>query len=359
MARRTSDIVVVGGGPAGAVCARQLARLGHDVVLAERTRASRPRVGESCRPAVRRLLEANCDLSIPERHYRTLAAFHSAWGQDTTEGRSLEFWHAENGIAVDRAAFDDWLIESAEDAGVTVLRNCNVTEGQTNGRESVLRAVSDGSELALRARFVIEATGRRMRSLTQPDARRIATDALVCASVELADHSMSADAALIEACDSGWWYAVQDPSGNLVVAMFTDADMVPSAQQRRNWFEAHLTRTAHIKRVALPMSTDVAVAICGARTSVRRVLWRNTYIAIGDAAWCIDPLSGTGIERAIRDGIDAAAAVSQSITGGTLHPMQRHACARANAFQEQRELQRHYYGMEGRWRHEPFWSRRM
>ena len=52
-----ADLCVVGGGPAGAGFALRMAQLGHDVVLVERERFPRPRVGESLVPAILPLFE--------------------------------------------------------------------------------------------------------------------------------------------------------------------------------------------------------------------------------------------------------------------------------------------------------------
>ncbi|NUT46563.1 MAG: FAD-dependent oxidoreductase, partial [Saccharothrix sp.] len=53
----TWDVCVIGGGPAGSVCALRLARLGHRVVLVERRPFPRPHVGEALAPGVVPLLE--------------------------------------------------------------------------------------------------------------------------------------------------------------------------------------------------------------------------------------------------------------------------------------------------------------
>src|SRR3954454_9249296 len=57
---RTADVVIIGGGPAGAVTAAYLARAGHDVVLVERAPAWRWRAGGvfSSPAAVRELRHA-------------------------------------------------------------------------------------------------------------------------------------------------------------------------------------------------------------------------------------------------------------------------------------------------------------
>ena len=58
------------------------------------------------------------------------------------------------------------------------------------------------------------------------------------------------------------------------------------------------------------------------------------WISVGDAAWALDPLSGNGIERAVNDGINAAAAINLVMRSGDLAPLKAHAVAKAKAFVE-------------------------
>ncbi|MGH8908370.1 MAG: NAD(P)/FAD-dependent oxidoreductase [Egibacteraceae bacterium] len=352
-------IAVIGGGPAGSICARQLARLGHDVLLAERSSSSRPRVGETCGPGTRRLLEGLCSLSPPRTAYRPLTTFSSAWGSEEVDGRRFAFWQAENGLVLDRMTFDDWLLGSAEAAGVTVLRGCHVVSGRRSDKEWILSGVIDGREQTLAASFVVEATGRRTRSVVQPDAKRFFTDALVCLSVELTEQLSDDPIALVESCRTGWWYTVQVPNGKQIVALFTDADLVEPGGNRLNWLNAVLSATSHVRRLTHPLPKDARVHVCDARTSVRNVLWRNTWISIGDAAWSLDPLSGAGIERAVKDGIDAAPSISRAVISGDVEQLRVHALSRAHSFRHSLAVQRQYYGIETRWKDSIFWRRRM
>lgn len=203
--------------------------------------------------------------------------FFSAWGSEELDGRSLAFWQAGSGLVLDRTTFDEWLLGSAEAAGVTVLRGCRITSARWHEKEWLLSSLMDGSEQALAASFIAEATGRMARSVVQPDVRRFFMDALVCRSVELPERSSDSPIAMVESCTVGWWYTVRLPNGRQTVALFTDADLVEPAETRINWLDAVLKTTSHFRRLADRFPQDVRIHVCDARTSVRNVLWRDSW----------------------------------------------------------------------------------
>jgi flavin-dependent dehydrogenase len=352
-------VIVIGGGPAGSICALQLARLGHSVTLAERSAGPSPQLGETCGPRIKRVLEGACNLSLPRTIYRPLDTFLSAWGSDEVDVRNFVFWQAESGLVLDRTAFNEWLLSSAESAGVNILRGCHMSTGWPCAEGWTLKCLIDGREQMLSASFIVEATGPRARSVVQPGVTRFFTDALVCLSVELCGPSSEHPTVMVESCAAGWWYLAELIGGRQIVALFTDADMVAAAETRSEWFNSILDTTSHIRRLVHDFPKDARVRVCDARTSVRNILWRDAWLSIGDAVWCLDPLSGAGIERAINDGISAANAISRALTVGDAELLRAHAVSRAHSFRESLAAQRSYYGAETRWRETVFWHRRM
>ena len=350
--------VVLGSGPAGSICARQLALRGHDVLMTERSSSFRRRVGETCGPVVRRLLEGACGLFLPHGSYRTITSISSAWGLNQIDGRRFALWHADNGLVLDRPVFDEWLVRAAEATGVSVLRGCRISGGRKHKEGWLLDAQTEGSERTLHAGFIVEATGRGARSVVLPEVRTFATDALACVTVELPEELCDNSAALVEACREGWWYSVALPNGRHMLALFTDADLIARARGRRDWLNAVIGTTTHIRQQAPRLSGDLPIQVCGARTAVRSILWCDTWTSIGDAAWSLDPLSGAGIARAVDDGISTAAAISRALTDGDFGALRVQALTRANSFQESLAVQRRYYRAEKRWRNSAFWHRR-
>ena len=147
--------------------------------------------------------------------------------------------------------------------------------------------------------------------------------------------------------------------GTQVVNLFTDSDMINASSTRVEWFNAVLDKTTHMRDLVGDSARDADVRICDARTSIRSVLWRNGWISIGDAAWCLDPLSGTGIQRAINDGISAANTISRFLTTGSSDELRNYAVSQAESFKESLTTQRLYYSLETRWSSAAFWRRRL
>src|SRR5215510_13158227 len=125
--RSECDVVVLGGGPAGAAAAITLTRAGRSVVVIEKSQYAQPRIGETLPPAARpRLVE----LAVWEPF---LAAGHlpspgvlSVWGEDELYETHFIFNPYGQGWHLDRQRFDTMLAQAARQAGARLCCDAQV-----------------------------------------------------------------------------------------------------------------------------------------------------------------------------------------------------------------------------------------
>jgi len=159
------DVLIVGGGPAGATIATLLARQGRHVVMLEKAHHPRFHVGESLLPANVPLLDR---LGVREQ----VAAIGMAkWGVDFCSPQhahcsALEFgeaWDKSMPMAwqVRRAEFDNILFCNAQASGAVTHEGCSVRRVAFDAEGATVDAVQgDGAAQRWRARFVVDASGR-------------------------------------------------------------------------------------------------------------------------------------------------------------------------------------------------------
>jgi flavin-dependent dehydrogenase len=357
------DVVVLGGGPAGAATATALARLHRTVALFEPSSFDRPRAGETLGAEVQTLLTAlgldgtSAPAPVPFR------AVRSAWGSPDLVERSLITHPLGDGWHVDRARFDDDVARKAAEAGVSVRLHC--------GRCEVARtpdgfAISPAAGEAASGQWLVDASGRGAPvSTALGEGRWMQFDRLVGLLGRMAlPAGRTADPELLlEADEHGWWYSVPQPGGTLLVALMTDADL-PVARGRAGLNErwsAALARTIHTRERAggatLAGPIHTVRADSGLLLPDRGRGWR----AVGDAAMAQDPLAGNGVARALRSAMAAAEIdrtldpVEAVLQVGRSDPDQ---VGRSDRFSNYLDQRAHYYATERRWPSSLFWMRR-
>lgn len=154
------DVIVVGGGVAGNVCAYLLAQEGHEVLLIERgvEPGSKNLSGGVFYCRVMQEIFPNFLEEAPLERVITRNCLSFL---NPTSAVNVDYWDARlaepvNAVTVLRAKFDPWLAQQCEEAGVTIMPGIKVDElVQESGRFVGVRAGED----ELRARVIVAADG--------------------------------------------------------------------------------------------------------------------------------------------------------------------------------------------------------
>jgi flavin-dependent dehydrogenase len=304
------DVAIAGGGPAGSALACRIAAAGHSVVIVESSRYHEERIGESLAPVVAPLLR---ELGVwsdflkldPLPSWGT----RSLWGTSAMQSHSHLQNPYQHGWHVDRRALDDLLAAVAQARGADVWRGRTV---RSIHRDADRWSLDVGSGSRVQARVVVDATGRRSLLARRLGARRMVFDRLVGVGVRWDNAPGDQQYVLVEAHADGWWYSAPIPRGGMITMLMTDVDVCRGRHLRHEseWRTAlHATR-ATVGRIAGARSgTPVRVRPA---TSIRiRRTDALPWLAVGDAALAVDPITGSGVVRALRTAAAAADTVGR------------------------------------------------
>lgn len=299
----TTDVAVIGGGPAGAVLAARLAQLGLDICLIERARFPRRHLGESLSPGVLPMLASMGAARVVEAS-GCWPVHEVSTNWDGTEGVRRD--PRREGRLVDRGAFDAALLAHAAAAGVRLLQPAQVRERVRTSDGFRLTVDSAGERLDLDASFLADARGR---SATL-SARR-ATGARTIAIFGYWTGDALPERPRIEAGEREWYWGVPIPDGSYNTLVFVDArrfraEPAASLEDRLRALLERSLLMRHVrgaKLVAPVRAVDATPYVCEDGVSPR-------HIRVGDAALALDPLSSSGVQKAIQTALSGAIVVN-------------------------------------------------
>jgi flavin-dependent dehydrogenase len=303
------DVVVVGGGPAGAAAALKAARLGHEVCLIDRGSGSwHGGFAQSLAPSVLPLLDAlGVSEDIEAARFSHSAGVLLLWGEGQPRYRAFEH---RQGLQIERGLFDSILRNAAMRAGAIVLCPANVHAVERTPEETTawrVRLTIGSERLEIRTRILVDAAGRK---LSPPAARARTSPPLICVLGRWRASRNVASGSVVEAGADCWYWAGRQRNGTLTAAVFFDPRSRLLAG-RVSLATAYCALIAN-SRLLRDVGGDLLAPVIACDATSRHVHdpLEENLVRVGEAAVSLDPLSSQGIQAALTAGLQAAIVVN-------------------------------------------------
>lgn len=326
----TTDVIVIGGGPAGSCAATILGRAGRSVRVLERERFPRFHVGESLLPynaGIFDELGLTPKLRAAGFPIKKGAQFHLGNGSKGTAfvfgaGRFTRFPEA---FQVERSRFDEILLRHAAQSGAQVAEEVEVERVDADA-DGVTVTVKGG--VRHRAKMVIDASGRgnvtgslEGLKVMNPKLKKLAVFGHY-EGVRVDEGSKGGDTVIIRQEDHWFWLIPLQldgqGAGKVSVGVIVDRDAFAASGLKGPEFLQQRIDASPPVRERLASARLVSPIHVTSDFSYRNSrLWSRRCVRVGDAAGFIDPIFSSGVFLAMFSARAAVGAVEAALRAGT------------------------------------------
>ena len=325
------DVVVLGGGPAGATTAAVLAQHGRKVMVLEKDSFPRYHVGESLMPycwfPLNRIgvLEKIKASAFPKKYS---VQFVTPAGKVSQPFYFFEHWKHDAAVTwqVVRSDFDKMLLDTAEESGADVRYNTKAKEilRDENGKVVGVRAeTASGESFVVNAKVTVDATGRDALAaarnhwrIKDPVLNKIA----LWTYYKGAHRDPGIDEAATTICylpGKAWFWYIPLPDDVVGVGVVADREYL--YRDTRDKAEI-LTRESQVN----PWTAErlKGAEQFGPYWATGEFSYRSEYCAddglvlVGDAFAFLDPVFSSGVYLALKSGELAGDAIHAAIGDG-------------------------------------------
>src|SRR6266571_3071341 len=316
------DVAIIGGGPAGSTAAALLARASRRVIVFEREKFPRFHIGESLLPFS---MKAFTRLGLHEKFSR--AGFLKKFGGEivgacSENGTKFYFKdgyrsQTDHAYQVTRGDFDKVLLDHAVECGAEVHQETSVDQVEFSNDEVELGIKYNGSFHSIRARYVIDASGRTS-VLGRKFKIKKTYDHLQKLSIfahydgvwraEGIDGTLTV---LIRAIDR-WFWLIPLSAERTSVGVVLDSEIFRKSKLGAGEFLDQALAEQPIIAKRMTNARCVSQVYVEADFSYRSArLHGDRWLLAGDAAGFIDPIFSSGVFLAVFSGELAADALNE------------------------------------------------
>jgi flavin-dependent dehydrogenase len=328
-----ADVIVIGGGPAGATVGAYLGRAGHRVMILERDIHPREHVGESLVPATNIVTH---DLGFWEKLESSQFVKKPGATWTGTEGKVgsqfvVTFADVPQNIPnpeytyhVDRAAFDAMYLRHASELGAEVIQGISVVKVLFEGDRAVgVRVRLLGREFDLRSRYVVDASGRRcligkQLGIWEKD-KQFNQFAIYSWFKGVNPPSPETEEYIhihFLPVNRGWVWHIPIYDGITSVGAVTEkSDFLKSGQDHETFFNELLQMTANTRHILNGAERVKPYYIEGDYSYKMSEFAGPGWLLVGDAARFVDPIFSSGVSVAMRSGQFASQAIERALLG--------------------------------------------
>lgn len=318
----TYDVAIIGGGPAGSVAGAALARIGRRVVILEREKFPRFRVGESLLPASSDTFQR---IGVKEKLDR--AGFLVKHGGEISSacGTARGVYFFRNGLnprwttsyQVDRSKFDQVLLDHAGDCGCEIRYEVGV-DGCTFDDEETTLSCNQGTE-TVRAKYLIDCSGRNTilanhLRLKEPYSHLRKFSVFAYFQGPPLPPDPNASLTRMIRADDCWCWVIPMAGGKWSVGVVMDHERFRSLQlSPEQAFEECIRQQPEVyHRIRDAKRFTPVRATADFSYRVKR-MFGDRWLLAGDAAGFIDPVFSSGVHIAVYSGEQAASALQTAL----------------------------------------------
>ena len=330
------DVVIIGAGPSGCSAASILAEDGHRVLILEREKFPRYRVGESMIPftyfplkrlgLIERMRQSHCvkkhSVQFVTPSGETSQPFYFSTRYDENVSQTWQ---------VVRSEFDQMMLDHAVEKGVDIIQETNVKDLLRDENQSVTGVKyqdRDGNVCEVRARITLDGSGKEAFSVAKnkwrerdPHLNKVAVWTYYQDAKR--DEGIDAGATTVAFVpEKGWFWFIPQHNNITSVGIVAEAKYLTrdGVKKPEDIFKREITENKWIRQY---LSEGEPV---GPYRATSEYTFRSRYssekglLLIGDAFGFLDPVFSSGLLIALKSGVLAGETVSQCLKDDDLSP---------------------------------------